>query len=609
MPSTGDIVSNMVAALRASEPDLDTSIGTPIRKILDAVGESIAEAYADQHLITYQYDIDSKAGGDLDDFCALFGITRIPAQRAQGVVTFSRPNDSFAATTAAIIPPGTQVLAQTNPVVYAQTTVGGVLNPGQLSTDVPVQAVTAGPQGNLAAGLLTTIATAVSGVTKCANSEPLTNGSAQESDEKLRARFRATVFRSLAGTQAMYTAVAQSVPQDPSTPNTFAVSATNVLGSSKRYREQIQIVSGTATSTVPDAAYIYAENVYCGPDLDAGNFLTLGSNFSFSPNNPTNRSNATATITAVAGMPDGIYDLDFEYVPQASRNDPANTRFGTGPVNNRVDVYVNGIIIESATQSVVFSNALTFNNTTPGSQYYNAYYEVSNPTLAHPTNGYIFIPLAFAPLSGLPLTISIAGTTYTYATDYWMVWRNDAFGWTANSPSGLLWQTTRVPPNGSTFSLTYSYNKVARNVQDAVDQWRLVGTDVKVHAGKRVGLKFNFAIVYDRRYDPTAVKTAIDVALADFVGNLSFNNTLQVSDVLQLVHNVPGVDNVRFLTSTDDAVSYAIARISLYDGVTLNQIYASGGRAIDITFADDEVPVFYTSRVIQKAPNTFMIGA
>lgn len=599
----------MVAALRASEPDLDTSIGTPIRKILDAVGESIAEAYSDQHLITYQYDIDSKVGGDLDDFCALFGITRIPAQRAQGVVTFTRPNDSFAATTAAIIPPGTQVLAQTNPVVYAQTTVGGVLNPGQLTADVPVQAVSAGAQGNVAAGLLTTIATAVSGVTKVINTQPLTGGSGQESDEDLRARFKATVFRSLAGTQAMYTAIAQSIPQDPATPSEYAVSAANVIGSSKRYREQIQIVSGTASSTVPNAAYIFADNVFCGANLDTGSMLTLGANFSFAPSNPTNRTNATATISAIAGMPDGIYDLDFEYVPQASRNDPGNTRFGTGPVNNRIDVYINGAIPTSATQSVVFSNSLTFNNTTPGSPYYNQYFEASNPSAIVPTNGFIFIPLAFGPIMGIPSTLSVASTTYNYGTDYWIVWRNDAFGWTANSQGGLLWQTTRVPPNGSAFSITYTYDKVVRNVQDAIDQWRLVGTDAKTHRAKRVNLKFNFAIVYDRRYDPTAVKTAIDIALAEFIDGLGFNNPVQVSDVLQMVHNVPGVDNVRFLTSTDDATTYAITRMSIYDGVTQLGVFATAGRAIDVNFADDQIPIFHSSRVIQKANNTFMTGA
>jgi uncharacterized phage protein gp47/JayE len=608
MPTAGEVSAKMVAALTASEPDLDTSIGTPVRKILDAVAESIAEGYTDQHLIQYQYDVDSKTGGDLDDFCALFGITRIPAQRAQGVVTFTRPNDTYAQSTAVVIPPGTQVLAQTNPIAYVQTTTAQTLNPTQLSVDIPVQAVSAGPQGNVPAGLLNTIATSVAGVTTCINAAATTGGSAQESDDQLRARFKATVFRSLAGTQAMYLAVVQSVPQDPATPTQHAVTQANVIGSTKRYREQIQLVSGTATSTVPNAAYIFPDNVYCGPDIDAGSFLIPASNYTFTPSNPTDRSNASATITAVAGMPDGLYDLSFEYVPQASRNDPANTRFGNGSVNNRVDIYVNGSIPQVATQSIVFSNAIRFNNTTPGSQYYNAYWEQYNVATPTPPNNNVFIPLSFGPITGVPASISVSGTTYTTA-NYTMVRRNDAFGLTPNSQYGLSWNPASMPANGATFSITYTYNRVARDAQDVVNQWRLLGTDAKVHTGKIVGIKFHLAIVYDRRYDATAVKTNIDTALSVFLSTLGFSAQLQVSDVLQVVHNVPGVDNVRFLTSTDDSVNYAIQRMHEYDYGVVAQTYATGGRAIDVAFSDAQYPVFVTTRVIKKANNTFMIGA
>jgi uncharacterized phage protein gp47/JayE len=230
MPSSGEIVTRMITALRASEPDLDTSIGTPLRKILDAVGESIAEAYVDEHLITYAYDIDSKVEGDLDDFVALFGFARIPAQRSQGVVTFSRPHDDVANQTALVIPPGTQVAALTNPLVYVQTTTSAVLNPGQYSAEIPVQAMLAGPQGNVAAGLVTQLISP-GGISSAVNVNPLSGGSAQESDEELRARFKATVFRSLAGTQAMYDGVAREIPQDPSLPESRAISRVNVIGS------------------------------------------------------------------------------------------------------------------------------------------------------------------------------------------------------------------------------------------------------------------------------------------------------------------------------------------------------------------------------------------
>src|SRR6202000_693145 len=180
-----------------------------------------------------------------------------------------------------VVAAGTQVVAFTNPYVYAQTTLAASLGVGQTSVDIPVPGVLAGSAGNVAAGLLTTIASSVSGVTTCINNDPLVGGSDAETDAALRARFKQTVFRSLAGTSAMYEAVAQSVPIDPSTPSSFAVSAVNVLGSSKRYRHQIQSTGGTATSTVTNAAYIYSDNVYCGPDIDAGDFLVLGTDFIF----------------------------------------------------------------------------------------------------------------------------------------------------------------------------------------------------------------------------------------------------------------------------------------------------------------------------------------
>jgi uncharacterized phage protein gp47/JayE len=608
MTSTGDIASKMVAALNAAEPDLDVSPGTPARKILDAVAESIAEAYSDSHLIQYQYDIDSKIGGDLDDFCALFGITRIPAQRSQGVVTFTRPNDSNSATTALVVPPGTQVVAQTNPIVYVQTTVSSVLNPAQLTVDIPVQAVTAGLAGNVAAGLLTTVATAVSGIATVINAGPMTGGSAPESDVDLRTRFRQTVFRSLAGTQSMYQGIALATQQDPTLPQTRAVSQTNVIGSSKRYREQIQIVSGTATSSIVRAAYIFPDNVYCGANIDGGSLLTQGTNYTITPTNSTVGADSTLSVTALTGMPDGLYDLDFEYVPQASRNDPGNTRFGKGGVNNRIDVWVNGSVPDVATQSVVFTNARRFSDTLTDPYYRQNFKQSSAATPVPPANN-IFIPLAFGPITSVPATITIASVVYALGTDYWITQREDAFGMSPFSLYGLSWQTTRVPANGTTFALTFNYNRIARDVQNNVNQWRLVGTDAQAHAGLQRLIRFNLAIVYDRKYDSSAVNTNIDIALGGLCSGLGFGAALQVSDAIQTVHNVPGVDNVRFLTSTDDSTAYAMAQMSPWATNTQVALYANAGRAIDATFGDNQYPVFHSSRIIVKAPNTFAIGA
>lgn len=608
MPTQGEIVSKMIDALRASDPEIDASIGTPLRKIMDAFGEAVAEAYVDQHLITYQYDIDSKVEGDLDDFVALFGFARIPPQRAQGVVTFSRPNDDTAAQAVAILPPNTQVVAMTNPLVYVQTTLAAVMNPGQLTVDAPCQAVTAGPQGNVAAGMLTSLVDAPGLISSVTNANPLTGGTAQESDDQLRQRFKATVFRSLAGTRSMYEALALEIPQDPSTPNSRAISKVNVIGSSRRWREQIQIVGGTATSSIVGAAYIFPDNVFVGANIDAGTMSVPGVNFNFTPSNPTTRADASAVLTVLGGMPDGLYDLDFEFVPQASRNDPGNTRFAQGGTNNRVDVWANGQVLTQATQSVVFSTSMVFSAATSSSYYTGRFNQENSDVTVNPVANNLFMPLAYGPIVSVPSTISVAGVTYTLGTDYWVVHQNDCFGYGPTSLYGLAWAAAKHPAAGATFSITYTYNKVAQLLQDAITQWRLVGTDAKAHCGKRIPLKFNLAVVYDRRFDPTAVKTDIDTALAAYLAALGFESAVQASDILNVVHNVAGVNNVRFLTTTDSATAYAMQRMSAWTANVVTQTYATTGRAIDIQFAADQYPVFYSTNIVQKAANTFGVG-
>jgi hypothetical protein len=604
MPTTGDVVAKMVASLRASDPNLDTSVGTPVRKILDAVGESVAEAYTDQHLITYFYDIDSKIEADLDDFVALFGFARIPAQRAQGVVTFTRPNDSTAQSSAAIISVGTQVAALSQPPVYAQTTVSAVMDPGQLTVGVPVQALVGGSAGNLAAGAITTMAAQNSTITRVTNVNPLSGGSDQESDAALRARFKATVFRSLAGTEAMYRAVAMEVPQDRNDAFSRAVEQVNVIGSTLRMREQLQLTSGRATISLTNAAFIYSDSVVVGADIDAGSTLTAGVNYTFTASNSTSGADATAVLASIdaTNMPDGFYDVYFEYVPQASRNDPAGVRFGQGAVNNRIDLWCTGAKPTQATQSIVVDRNRVF-TPSPG-PFFNQKFRMNAVSPIPPINR-VFIPLAFGPILDVPDTISVGGTTYYEGSDYWIVHQDDAFGYTANSYFGLAWLASRAPAQGATFSLTYTYNSVPRDVQDAINVWRLVGTDCRAHQGKQAQLRFHLAIMYDRRYNPAQVNTAIDTALSGWLSTLGFAANLQISDAIQVVHNVPGVDNVRFLTSTDDATSYALTQMSPFQTNYQLGVYQRFGRAADVLFDDATYPVFHSTRIVQRGINNF----
>lgn len=65
--------SDIRAKLNTTLPGLSMEIGTPERKIIDAVGEAISEAYVDQYVTGSLLDINSKSGLELEQFCLVPG--------------------------------------------------------------------------------------------------------------------------------------------------------------------------------------------------------------------------------------------------------------------------------------------------------------------------------------------------------------------------------------------------------------------------------------------------------------------------------------------------------------------------------------------------------
>ncbi len=133
---------------------------------------------------------------DLDTWMADFSLTRLPATTATGSVTFSR----FTATVAALIPVGAQVKTGDGSQVFSVTQYttnalwnaasSGYLVPvGQASATVPVVAQTAGSTGNVQAGAISLLASAMPGIDTVTNVAPLANGLGAEGDDAFRARF------------------------------------------------------------------------------------------------------------------------------------------------------------------------------------------------------------------------------------------------------------------------------------------------------------------------------------------------------------------------------------------------------------------------------------
>lgn len=588
-----EISSQIRAALALSEPDLDTTIGSVPRKMIDAFAEVVAEAYVDSHLLEYQYDIDSKTAADLDDFVRLFGFSRFPAKRAVGTVVFERQTP---AEEPILIPLHTQLATDGTAPVVVQTTTPALLLAGETSVQVPAQAVVGGAQGNISSNALRRRITPIEGINSFTNIVSFTGGADAETDDQLRDRFKRTVFRNMAGTAPMFLGIAL---------DDEAVTHANVIGATKRRRESVEIVGQEAFSTVQDAAYIYPGSQVFGPDIDNGQIFTPEVHYQFDhTQNPPK-----VTVIDTGAVPDGVYDLVFEYLPVASRNDPTNG------ITNRVDIYVNGNRPTEAVEVVVFNQSRVFTDALSSSPAEDpgpldiSHFE--RPDGSQPEEGNYFVQFAFAPVTDPSLTgvIDINGTEYTEGTHFFLVNDITKEGGTPNSLSGIEIVSNANggptdPTDLTTFQVNYIFNAVPRDIEESARAWRLITTDVRVHQAKPVRLNLYMAVILEQGYPLASVQTQMETELARFIGTIGFNGVVQVSDLMEVAALVPGVDAVRFLNSGDNPTDYAIQQVS-EDGETVLDTFEDNGRATDVILNDDSYPVFNDLTLVQKAQNSF----
>ncbi len=191
------IVSDMVTAIQGAAAVLvDLTIGSILRATVEANAAVVLwlQGLILQLLATTRAATSNAT--DLDSWVGDYGLTRLPAVAATGVVTFAR----FTPTLQAIIPvgalvqtaDGTQqytVMADATQTAYNAGLNAYVIAAGVTSCTATVQAVNAAAATNAAAGVINTLVQAISGVDTVTNALNFTNGADAESDGALRARF------------------------------------------------------------------------------------------------------------------------------------------------------------------------------------------------------------------------------------------------------------------------------------------------------------------------------------------------------------------------------------------------------------------------------------
>lgn len=632
MVTQRELALQMLAQLRLLDPSISAEIGTPERKIIDTVAQSLSDSQIDLEALGSALDIDSKYGAALDRFFRIFGFTRQTATFATGYVTFSRLAPSNFDIR---IPAGTTVEASV-PLQETPNTIGElttirfatiydvILPAGSLTVVAAIRSTIAGTIGNVAADLIADLTgSSVFGITGATNELPTAGGINAESDDEFKVRFRNTIFRNLAGTQDQYMALAVSTP---------FTSKVNVVGPQSRYKEYIQVppvadnasydvggVAGsevgggnpaeytTALSTIPFAKYIYATEVptfvsnreigisslFYRQDYDftintsiaAKNrgdtyrFGSAGLDWSFFgtfglTDTPTARPNVTfksvyvganADITAI--RPGDVVLFDFAYMSEASRNDI------TRNITNAVDVFIDGGNEVSASTIIPRpANTNLFIDDPASKFHYENYRRVGEPT-KRPNVGNILTPLFWEPVLSVPEKIVIGTDTFYRGTHYWAVEDVSSIGGTVRARSGIEWATlvysqsqtdafsadpstytgrlvhnsTGDPSGGQSVEVTgYTYDKNVVDLQAALEGAKQVTTDVLAHRAKKRYFKLDVTVMYVGGAAIDGVNAQIRNAVDTYLKTQYFGTYIQLSDLLNVIHNVSGVDNVRW---------------------------------------------------------------
>ena len=201
------LVNGMAATVQGSCASLiDLTVGSVLRAILEA---SASIALWLQYLLLQVLTMTRLAtsiGSDADSWVQDFGMTRLPPTFATGQIILASFNPGSQAAT---VPNGATV--RTSDGSQSFVVVGGpYIRPvGTPAVIVSVQAISAGPAGNVQAGTISLLGTAIPGIDTVSNPVTLAGGTAAETDAALRLRFVTYInTRSQATEQAIGYAIA-----------------------------------------------------------------------------------------------------------------------------------------------------------------------------------------------------------------------------------------------------------------------------------------------------------------------------------------------------------------------------------------------------------------
>jgi hypothetical protein len=209
--------------------------------------------------------------------------------------------------------------------------------------------------------------------------------------------------------------------------------------------------------------------------------------------------------------------------------------------------------------------------------------------------------LLWQPVLTLPATIVIEGRPFYLGTDYWQVSDISNYRGSRRGRDGVEWSGTVSASiaTATEFILNYTFDRLPLTLNELMERHKQITTDVLVHSANERFLNINLIAMYTGGFAKGSVDEAISIAIEDFLERQLFGTIIQVSDLLDIAHNVPGVDNVR-LAIPSDGVAYGIQEVGR-DGVTP----IGTPKTTDFFLTDADLPVLNSVNVYQRSQNTW----
>lgn len=646
MATPTEVATRIINNLNIVDPELNTGVATPVREIIDAVAIEIAGVTDSNARLMSQFNIDTYSGTQLDELCSLFGFTRKIATQSYGTVTFQRIN----ADTELYIPQGTQFVrpeTQTSNAVMFTTTNDTYMVAGQTTIYIPCISVLGGAFNNVPANTITGQVNSTY-TTRIWNAEAFTGGRDYENDDALRTRFKATVFKNIAGTRDQYIAIAESFDSVNSY-RMFSIRTNNIeyVTVNNGAHTELTDIANIVVDSFGNPKLVWVNSVSTGTSLvpnsdynvtvsTVGNHKQINITFNEIPivkepvslfyNEPVNLEHSrikTGTVTVYdsddnvlnnayfdidlvngiitriddTNIFDGIYTVSYTY-SSAIDGDIVSIEYDytskqLHPVYTTA-LYIDGEIQTLATDSryIAFNNLEEINNDNSSS------WVRMDGTSDNPTNGNRIMPLVKVPVISLPTTIGLGDgqVILNLNADYWLL--KDV---TQNGNSIYACDAIEFDMGNAVFAdglfykvnIDYFYDILVEQLQNEIENRSPVSTTAIVKKSNRryFGVYMDVMVT---SYSQVQASDAINTRLAEFFATYTMGNTIQFADIEREVANIQGIDACKiYIDNTDNC-----GIVEYYPGGTTRKTTYKTPEYITLSVID--MPIFVSAVINTK---------